>query len=58
MDFRKNIVAAILASGTMLVVSEQVVAHWSSGPFLYNDAGTNPMFLANSNLALGEWYRQ
>lgn len=52
MKFRKNYVAALLVGGTM-VVSGQAFAHWSSGPFLYNDAGSNPMGLANSNLALG-----
>ena len=36
-----------------MAVSGQASAHWSSGPFLYNDAGTNPMNLANGNLAAG-----
>ncbi|MCQ8183439.1 hypothetical protein NP603_20170 [Methylomonas sp. SURF-1] len=45
-------VAALLAGG-MAGVSGQAFAHWSSGPFLYNDAGTNPMQLDNDNLAVG-----
>lgn len=53
MKFSKNAVATLLVSGSLFTVSGQALAHWSSGPFLYNDAGTNPMFLANSNLALG-----
>ncbi|MFM8332998.1 MAG: hypothetical protein ACKN9T_15040 [Candidatus Methylumidiphilus sp.] len=52
MYLRKTAIAALLTSG-LAGVSGQAFAHWSSGPFLYNDAGTNPMFLANSNLALG-----
>ncbi len=52
MTFRKNLVSTILIGGAM-AISGQASAHWSSGPFLYNDAGTNPMHLANSNLALG-----
>ena len=52
MTFRKTTIAALLTTG-LAGVSGQAFAHWSSGPFLYNDAGTNPMYLANSNLALG-----
>jgi len=52
MKFRKNLVSALLIGGAM-AVSGQASAHWSSGPFLYNDAGTNPLQLANSNLAAG-----
>ena len=52
MNIRKNLVSALLVGGAM-AASGQASAHWSSGPFLYNDAGTNPMQLANGNLALG-----
>ncbi len=52
MIFRKTAIAALLTTG-LAGVSGQAFAHWSSGPFLYNDAGTNPMYLANSNLASG-----
>jgi len=52
MKFRKNLVSALLIGGAM-AVSGQASAHWSSGPFLYNDAGSNPLQLANSNLAAG-----
>lgn len=52
MILRKKMVAALLAGG-MAGVSGQAFAHWSSGPFLYNDAGTNPLNLANGNLAAG-----
>ena len=52
MILRKKIVAALLAGG-MAGVSGQAFAHWSAGPFLYNDAGTNPLQMANSNLAVG-----
>jgi len=52
MEFRKNLTTLLLISGSM-AISGQALAHWSSGPFLYNDAGTNAMQLANSNLALG-----
>lgn len=52
MKFNKNLVSALLVGGSM-AVSGQAFAHWSSGPFLYNDAGTNSMQLANTNLALG-----
>lgn len=52
MILRKKMVAALLAGG-MAGVSSQAFAHWSSGPFLYNDAGTNPLQLANTNLAVG-----
>lgn len=51
MKARKKIVNALLVSS--MIVSGQAAAHWSSGPFLYNDVGSNPMGLANSNLALG-----
>jgi hypothetical protein len=49
MIFHKTAIAAILTTG-LAGVSGQAFAHWSSGPFLYNDAGTNPMHLAPSNL--------
>lgn len=52
MKFRKTAVAALLTTG-LASFSGQTFAHWSSGPFLYNDASSNPMQLANSNLALG-----
>ena len=52
MHFRKTAVAVILTTG-LAAFSGQSFAHWSSGPFLYNDANSNPMQLANSNLALG-----
>ncbi|MDO9161011.1 MAG: hypothetical protein Q7U43_01490 [Methylococcaceae bacterium] len=52
MKFRKNLVSALLIGGAM-AVSGQASAHWSSGPFLYNDAGSNPLNLANGNLAAG-----
>lgn len=53
MRLQKKIIPALLISGSLLVVSDQASAHWSSGPFLYNDAGTNPMNLSNKDLASG-----
>ncbi len=52
MVLQKKLVVALLTGG-MAGISGQAFAHWSSGPFLYNDAGTNPLNLANSNLAAG-----
>lgn len=49
MKFPKNTLA-LLVGGSMAAISGQAAAHWSSGPFLYNDAGTNPMHLAASEL--------
>lgn len=49
MKFPKNTIA-LLVGGSMAAISGQAAAHWSSGPFLYNDAGTNPMHLAASEL--------
>ena len=49
MKFQKNTIALLLGS-SMAAISGQAAAHWSSGPFLYNDAGTNPMHLAASEL--------
>lgn len=41
---------ALIIGGSMTAVTGQTFAHWSSGPFLYNDAGTNPMHLAAAEL--------
>lgn len=49
MKFQKNTIALLLGS-SMAAISGQAAAHWSSGPFLYNDAGTNPMHLAAAEL--------
>ena len=49
MKFPKNTLA-ILVGSSMAAISGQAAAHWSSGPFLYNDAGTNPMHLAAAEL--------
>ncbi|AEF99892.1 hypothetical protein [Methylomonas methanica] len=47
---QKKLITLLLASGTLASISNTAHAHWSSGPFLYNDTGTNPMHLASSEL--------
>lgn len=49
MNFSRNTIA-LLTGISMAALSGQVAAHWSSGPFLYNDTGTNPMHLADPEL--------
>lgn len=52
MKYQKSTHSVLVAVG-LIVVSGSAFAHWSSGPFLYNDAGSNPLGLANVNLASG-----
>lgn len=50
MLFQKNLITLLIASGSLASISTTAHAHWSSGPFLYNDTGTNPMHLADTEL--------